>query len=77
MWEISDLPMNQYTSSPIEPLLDESIAGGKMLNDIFIFHVIDFDNVVQVINEEIAIKRQSQHRYYMCDVGLDQGLFSA
>ena len=77
MWKISNLPMNQYTSPPVEPLLNEGIACGKMLNDIFVLHVIDFDNVVQVINEEIAIKRQSQHRYYMCDVGLDQGLFSA
>lgn len=74
---MSDLPMNQYTSSPIKSLLDEGIAGGKMLNDIFVLHVIDFDDVVLVIQEEIAIKRQSQHRYYMCNVGFVQGFFSA
>lgn len=77
MWKIFDLPMNQYASSLIKPLLDEGIAGGKMLNDIFVIDVIDFDDVVLVINKEIAIERQSQHRYYMCNVGLVQGLFSA
>ena len=77
MWKLSDLPMNQDTSSPIKPLLYEGIAGGKILNDIFVFHVIDFDDVVPVIHEEIAIKRQSQHGYYMCNVGLVQGFFPA
>ena len=53
--------MNQYTSSPIKPLLDEGIAGGKMLNNVLVFHVIDLDDVVLEVHEEIIIQRQPQH----------------
>ena len=76
MWKISDPPMNQYASSPVKPLLDEGIAGVKVLDDIFVFHVIDFDDVVLEIHEEIIVKRQSQHRYDVCDIGLSQSFFA-
>lgn len=59
--ELSDLPMNQYASSGVEALLDEGIAGGEMLNDVLVFHVVDLDDVVFVIHEEMIIERQPQH----------------
>ncbi|KAL9138424.1 MAG: hypothetical protein Q9175_000355 [Cornicularia normoerica] len=68
--------MNQYTSSPFKPLLDEGIAVGKMLNYVLVFDVIDLDDVMLELDKEIMIKRQPQHRYYMGDVGLVQGLFA-
>ncbi|KAF6224021.1 hypothetical protein HO133_010595 [Letharia lupina] len=59
--ELSDLPMNQYTSSGVEALLDEGIAGGEMLNDVLVFHVVDLDDMVVEIHEEMIIERQPQH----------------
>ncbi len=76
VWRIFDLPMHQYTSSLVKPLLDESNAGGEMLNDVLVFHVIELDDVVLEVGEEIIVKRQPQHRYYMCDIGLVQGFFA-
>lgn len=73
---MSGLPMNQYTSSTVKPLLDEGIAGGKMFNDVLVFHVIQLDDVVLEIEEEMIIKWQPQHRYYMCDIGLVQSLLA-
>ena len=67
-----NLPMNHHTSSAAKPLLDEGIAGGNMLNNVLVFHVIDLDDVVLEIHEEIPIQRQPQHGYYMCDVGIFQ-----
>lgn len=58
---LSDLPMNQYTSSGVKALLDEGIAGGEMLNDVLVFHVVDLDDVVVEIHEEMIIERQPQH----------------
>ena len=52
--------MNQHACSPIEPLLDESVAGGKMLNDVLVFHVINLDDVVLEVEEELFIERQPQ-----------------
>lgn len=52
--------MNQHTCSPIKPLLDESVACRKMLNDVLVFHVIKLDDVVLEIEEELFIKRQPQ-----------------
>ena len=52
--------MNQHTSSPIEPALDEGVACGEMLQDILIVHVIELDDVVLKVEEEMVIKRQPQ-----------------
>ena len=56
------LPMNQYTSPLIKPLLNEGIAGGEMLDDVLVFHVINFDDVVLVVEEEMIVEGQSQGR---------------
>ena len=52
--------MDQYTSPSVEPLLNESIAGVEMLEDVVVFHVINLDDVVLVIGEEMGIQRQAQ-----------------
>lgn len=52
--------MNQYTSSPVKPVLDESIAGREMLEDVLVVHVIELDDVVLEIDEEMGIQRQPQ-----------------
>lgn len=62
MVKIFGLPMNQYTCSAIEPLLDESIACRKMLNDVLVFHVINLDDAVLEVEEEVFIERQPQGR---------------
>ena len=75
MGKMFGLPVNQYTSSTVKPLLDEGIAGGKIFNDILIIHIIQLDDVVLEIDEEMVVKWQPQHRYYMCDIGLFQSVF--
>lgn len=54
------LPMNQDASAAIKPFLDKGVAGGEMLDDVVVFHVIDLDDVVLEIEEEMVIERQSQ-----------------
>lgn len=68
--------MNQYTSSTVKPLLDEGIAGGKMFDGVLVFQVIELNDVVFEIDEEMTIKRQPQHRYYVCDIGLVQSFLA-
>lgn len=76
--------MNQHTSSSssssspllVKPLLNESIAGGEMLNDVFVSHVIDLDDVVLELHEESIVEWQPQDGDYVCDVGLGQGVFA-
>lgn len=54
------LPMNQDASTGIEPVLDKGVAGGEMLDDVVVIHVIDLDDVVVEIEEEMVIERQPQ-----------------
>ena len=68
--------MDQDASSPIKSLLNEGITVGKMLQDVLVFHVINLDDAVLKIDKEMTVKRQSQGRKYMCDVGLCQGVFA-
>ncbi len=70
------LPMNQYTSSAMQPLFDEGVAGGEMLNNVLVFQIINLDDVVLEMGKETVIQRQSQHGYYMGDAGLGQGIFA-
>ena len=68
--------MNQYASSSIKSLLNEGVTGGEMLKDVLVLHVINLDDVMRKIDKEMFVKRQSQGRKYMCDVGLCQGVFA-
>lgn len=68
--------MNQDASASIKSLLNEGITDRKMLNDVLIFHVINLDDLMLKIHKEIIVKRQSQGRKYMGDIGLCQGVFA-
>ena len=69
--------MNQYPSSPVKPFSNEDIAGGKMLDYILVFHVIDIDDEMLDLDKELfLIKREPQHGYDMCDIGLVEGFFA-
>ena len=69
--------MNQYPSSPVKPFSNEDIASGKMLDYILVVHVIDLDDeMLEARKELFLIKREPQHGYYMCDIGLANGLFA-
>lgn len=44
--------MNQHPASAIESSLDEGVADGKMLYDIFIFKIVNlYDQTLQVVND--------------------------
>lgn len=45
------LPMHQHSSTPIKPLLYKAIARGKVLYDVFILDVVDFNDKVFVALE--------------------------
>ena len=49
--------MHQHAPSPLEPLPDKRIAARKMLHDILILDVVDFDNKMRVGLEEVAVER--------------------
>ena len=68
--------MNEDPSSTVQPLPDEGIAGGKMLDGVVVFHVIELDDVVLEIEKEMVLKRQVQHGDYVGDIGLVQGLLA-
>ena len=68
--------MNEDPSPAIEPLLDEGVAAGEMLEDVVIVHVIDWDDVMLEVLEEMSIERRPQDGDYMRDVGLVQGVFA-
>ena len=68
--------MNQYASSSVKSFLNKGITIREMLQDIRIFHVINLNDAVLKIGKEIIVKRQSQGRKYMGDVGLCQGVFA-
>ena len=68
--------MNQYASSAAQALLNEGIAGGEMLDDVVVFHVIDRDDVVAEIRKGTVIEGQTQGGEYMRDVGFGQGFLA-
>lgn len=54
--------MNQYPSSLVEPLSDEDIAYGEMLDYVLVVHVIDLDDVMLDVGKELFLtKREPQH----------------
>ena len=69
--------MNQYPSSPFKPFSNKDIAGREMLNYILVVHVIDIDNEMLEVGKELFLtEREPQHGYYMCDIGLAEGVFA-
>ena len=69
--------MNQYPSSPVKPFSNKDIAGREMLDYVLVIHVIDIDNEMLEVGKELfLIERESQHGYYMGDIGLAEGVFA-
>lgn len=62
--------MDEHPASLLQPLVDKLIGCGEVLNQVFIFYIINLDLHVLKRGEEILIKRQSDHREYVCDIGL-------
>jgi hypothetical protein len=50
-------PVNKNTSTRIESILYELVAGGKMFEQIFIIHVIDLHNLVRVVGKQTLVQR--------------------
>ena len=48
--------MDKDAATTIETFLDEGIAAGKVLDDVFIFHVVNFHHVMLEIDEEIVVQ---------------------
>ena len=47
--------MNKDSSTPINTFLDEGVAGGKVLNDVLILNVVQFNDQMLVGLEEILV----------------------
>ena len=48
--------MNKHAATTIETFLDEGIAAGEVVDDIFIFHVVDFHHMMFEVGEEIIVQ---------------------
>lgn len=48
--------MDQHSSTLIKPSLYEGIAGWEMLQDVFIFKVVNFDNDMFIILAQSRVK---------------------
>ena len=68
--------MNQYAAPTVQALLNKGIAGGEMLDDVVVSHVINGDDLVAEIRKEMGIERQAQGGEYMRDVRVSQGFFA-
>lgn len=68
--------MHQNSPSLIESLLNESIAGCKMLNDVLIHQVVDLDEEVLELCGQSLRKWRPKDGDNVCDVSLFQSIFS-
>ena len=64
--------MDKDTSAPIKTFLDEGIAGGEVLDDVFIVDVVHLDDVMCEIAEQVVVQGQPQGREDVADIGLLQ-----
>lgn len=55
------LPMYQDAPTAIEALLDKSICGGEVLQQIFILHVIDLDEKMLIWADQVSIYWKTMH----------------
>ena len=49
------IPMNQHPTPTRQPLADESITPGKVLQDILVLDVVDLDHEMVVRGKQIRI----------------------
>lgn len=67
--------MDKDATSWIEAVSNEGVTRRKVLEYVFVFDVIDLDDMVFKADQEIGVQREPQGRYYMRDVGFPDGLF--
>lgn len=53
--------MDQHAATPVKTLLNKLVGGRKMLEQVFIFYIVDLDNHVLERAEELLIERHSKH----------------
>ena len=54
--KIVDPPMNKHAASTVEAFLYEGIAAGEVFDDVFIFHVVHFHDMMFEIGEKIVVQ---------------------
>ena len=65
-----NLPVNKNSATTVETLLDKSVCGWQMLQQVFVLNIIHFDNHVLEGGEEMLVYRHAKHRQDMSDIGL-------
>jgi hypothetical protein len=65
-----NLPVHKNSAARGQALLYEGIGVFEVLEEIFIFDIIDLDEHPLVAGEEILIQIHAQDREDVCDVGL-------
>lgn len=53
-----DLPVHENSASPVKSILNELVAGFKMLEQIFIIYIVHFHHFVGKVLEELFVQRQ-------------------
>ena len=66
--------MHQDCPAAIEPVLNEGVAGGEMLQHVLIVDVVQLDDQVPVGREQGRVERQSQRRHDVRDLRRREGL---
>lgn len=72
-----NLPVYKHPATAIETVLDETIGGGEVLEQILIVDVVDLNDVVGVGAEEVVVDGHTQHGQHVGDVGLAQSVTPA
>ena len=55
------VPVDQYAATTVKTLLNKLVGGREMLQQVFIFYIVDLDNHVLERAEELPIERRSNH----------------
>ena len=66
----AQLPMNQDSTATCKALADERIAGGKVLQDILVFDIVQLDHQMLVRLEELLVQGEPQRGDDVSDVGV-------
>ena len=57
--------MHENTSTGVESVLYELVAGREVFEQIVILHIIDFHNFMLQVCKQLIVQGQSQNREYM------------
>lgn len=69
--------MHKHTTTGVEPILDETIGRGEMLEQILVLDIVHLDDHVDEGPEEIVGERRAQDREYVGDARFLESLSSA